>query len=152
MNLFLLKWYEGTAAPQLSLHVLVNRSRGKSQTRCHGLAQGFPRIHNPFWPRHQSHILELVSHSLFLSGEPSDPGRINEQAYLDVTQHWRRSGLLTWGSPRSGLLGKYIRILHEYFHLGAHKITTWRSYSQIDFPFVSHPTKIKAVISALQPV
>lgn len=100
----------------------------EEQTQCHGLAQGFPRLRNPFWPRHQSHILELLS----LSGEPSDPGRINEQAYLDVTQHWRRSGLLT-EDPRSGLLGKHIGILHEYFHLSVHKITP-HSYSQIDFP------------------
>lgn len=140
VNLFLLKWVIvkiKTNKPELmwgdcSFSALSSCAYEleprEEQTQCHDLAQGFPRLHNPFWPRHQSHILELLS----LSGEPSDPGRINEQAYLDVTQHWRRSGLLT-EDPRSGLLGKHIRILHEYFHHSVRKITS-RSYSQIDFP------------------
>lgn len=140
VNLFLLKWV--IVKKKNKEHELIWRDCSFSalsscgyesepreeQTRCHGLARGFPRLHNPSWPRHQSHILELLS----LSGEPSDPGRINEQAYLDVTQHWRRPGLLA-EDPRSGLLGKHIRILHEYFHRSVRKITS-RLYSRIDFP------------------
>lgn len=101
-----------------------------------GRADTVPRFSPGLSSAPQSFLAEAsISHfgaPLSLSGEPSDPGRINEQAYLDVTQHWRRPGLLA-EDPRSGLLGKHIRILHEYFHRSVRKITS-RLYSRIDFP------------------